>query len=56
MKRANEEESDELFFVTDCPSTCKRNDKRVLLHDRYESGNGMEFLYDMPAMKPWKTR
>lgn len=44
------------FFVTNCPSTYKRNDKRILLHDWHESGNGMEFLYDMLAMKPWRAR
>lgn len=41
MKRAKEEESEEIFSVTDCPSTCKWNDKRILRHDRHESGNGM---------------
>lgn len=42
MERANEEEeSDEIFFVTNYPSTYNWNDKRILLHDRHESGNGM---------------
>lgn len=56
MKRAKKEESGEIFFVTDCPLTCKRNDRRILRHDRHESGNGMEFLYDMLAIKPWRVR
>lgn len=41
MKRAKKEESEKIFFVMDCPSTCKRNDKQILRHDRHESGNGM---------------